>query len=112
MLENLRDLLSKEPVIIIGMVQALIGLLAAFGLVLTGFQIAAIIAFVGALIVLLSALLAERPLVSPSDRAKQFAKKREKPEPKSPRRKTTKVRSDPSGDKIAGRSKDERRATA
>jgi 1,4-dihydroxy-2-naphthoate octaprenyltransferase len=48
--ENLKDLVTREPALVVGLVTAFLGMLSAFGLALTQEQVAAVVAFVGAVL--------------------------------------------------------------
>ncbi len=64
-MNNLRDLAANEPALIVGLVVALLGMASAYGLALTQEMIGATVAFVGALLAVVSAL-ATRARVTPS----------------------------------------------
>lgn len=63
-MNNIKDLLTREPALVIGLVVTGLGMLSAFGLAITQEQIAAVVAFVGSLVAL-SGFLATRDRVSP-----------------------------------------------
>lgn len=58
------QLWENEPILVMNLIKALIGLLAAFGLILTGAQTAAVVAVVAAVLTVLSSLK-ERQKVTP-----------------------------------------------
>lgn len=66
-MDTLRKIFSTEPIIILNAVKAIIGLLVAFGLLITGAQTAAIVAAVAAVLVVGSALFMDRSQVRPKN---------------------------------------------
>lgn len=68
-MHNIKDLLAREPALVIGLVVTFLGMCSAFGFAITQEQIAAIVAFVGSLLAL-SGFLAARGRVSPHRPAK------------------------------------------
>lgn len=71
-MQNIRDLLTKEPNLLIGLVLAAIGVAGAFGLALTEEQTAAIVAFVGAGLALAGFLLGRGKVYSPETHYRQL----------------------------------------
>ncbi len=69
-METLIRMFREEPVLVVDVVKALIGVLAAFGLILAGAQTAAVVALVGAVIVVVGAFI-EREQVTPIHRARR-----------------------------------------
>ena len=56
-MQAIKNLIVKQPALIVGLVLALLGLLSALGLVVSEEQVAAVVAFVGALLAVLGALV-------------------------------------------------------
>lgn len=71
-MERVRDLLTREPALIIGFVVAGIAVLSAFGFVITEEQGAAVVAFVWAFIALVGSLLTRESVYSPATHMKEL----------------------------------------
>ena len=63
-MDNLKNLVLKEPALIVGLVLATLGMASSFGLAISEEQMAATVAFVGALLAVAGAL-ATREAVTP-----------------------------------------------
>lgn len=69
-MQTLIRMLHDEPILLSNVIKALIGVLAAFGLILSGAQVAAIVALVAAVLVVAVAFI-ERQQVTPVNKGRR-----------------------------------------
>ena len=64
-MRSIKNLIVKQPALILGLALAALGLVSIFGLIVSQEQVAAVVAFVGALLALLSALITRSQVTHP-----------------------------------------------